>query len=288
MPTTLPTTHEREAELTLPDGRTLGYTLHGASDGPLVVVLDGPASRGLARAASPIAVELGLRLVAPDRPGFFKSTRKPHRAIADWPADHAALLDHLGAERAGILAQSGGTPYALLAAQALPERVTGVAVLGAVAPMGERENFAVSGKEMKASVRLARRAPWLLRALLRRQDPDKMASKARAQLPPADREVVEDPRLWALNLQATREILSQPEGMVEEFRLLGRPWGFALEPGTVPVAFWSGDADAWHPTPHSRYLAERLGGAPVHVVAGAATFGLMARYGDALRFAARA
>jgi hypothetical protein len=54
----------------------------------------------------------------------------------------------------------------------------------------------------------------------------------------------------------------------------------------VPVALWSGDSDVVHPTSLSRRLAGELGGAPVHVVREAATFGLMAHYGDALRFAA--
>ncbi|HEU4701156.1 MAG TPA: hypothetical protein VFS37_01645, partial [Conexibacter sp.] len=69
----------------------------GDDDRPLVVVLDGPGSRGLARAAAPIAASLGVRLAAPDRPGFGDSTLAPARGIADWPADHAALLDALGA-----------------------------------------------------------------------------------------------------------------------------------------------------------------------------------------------
>ena len=87
-----------------------GYTNLGAPAGPLVVVLDGPASRGLAHAAAASAARLGIRLVAPDRPGVRSSTPAPDRGIADWPQDHAALLDALGVPRAGILSQSGGTP----------------------------------------------------------------------------------------------------------------------------------------------------------------------------------
>ena len=65
---------ERLHHLALADGRTMSYGLYGADDGPLVVVLDGPGSRGLARAADGFAKDLGIRLVAPDRPGFFEST----------------------------------------------------------------------------------------------------------------------------------------------------------------------------------------------------------------------
>src|SRR4051794_1879020 len=102
---------ERDGVLDLPGGRRMTYALLGAPAGPLVVVLDGPGSRGLARAASPIAAELGLRLAAPDRPGWGATTLDPKRGIADWPADHAALLDALGEDSAGIVSQSGGTPF---------------------------------------------------------------------------------------------------------------------------------------------------------------------------------
>src|SRR5689334_735457 len=65
-----PSAVEREATLELPGGRTMSYATFGAEGDPLVVVLDGPGSRGLARACAPIAAELRLRLAAPDRPGW--------------------------------------------------------------------------------------------------------------------------------------------------------------------------------------------------------------------------
>src|SRR5215207_10021299 len=227
-------TAEQEGRLELPDGRVLSYATYGDPADPLVVVLDGPASRGLARAAAPIAASLGLRLVAPDRPGFGDSTPAPARGIADWPADHAALLDALGAERAGILGQSGGTPYALAAAAGLPERTTAIALIGALAPLDEPESLAEAGGELRSGARLARRAPWLLRLALRaaarstRKDPAKMARKAAKDAAPADVAVLRDPTLWALHERATAEILGQPDALAREIGVLSRPWGIDL------------------------------------------------------------
>ena len=104
----------------LADGRTISYTLHGEDAGICVVVLDGPGSRGLAAGAAPAAAELGLTLLAPDRPGFGDSSTPQNRGIAEWPADCLALLDHLEIDRFGILSQSGGTPYGLAAAASHP------------------------------------------------------------------------------------------------------------------------------------------------------------------------
>src|SRR4051794_26496003 len=185
-----PPTLEAPQLLPLPDGRTLEYRTFADPAGPLVVVLDGPASRGLARAATTAAEEAGVRLVAPDRPQL--------PDLASWAADHAVLLDALGAERAGILAQSGGTPYGLAAAAGLAERTTGLALLGALAPGLEGVSRQIAG-----AVRLARRAPWLLRLVLWAQNPRKAAAKAVAELPPVDAQVMADPRLAALNEEAT-------------------------------------------------------------------------------------
>ncbi len=294
-PTTLPAVAEHDARLRLPDGRALAYATFGDPGDPLVVVLDGPASRGLARAAAPIAASLGLRLAAPDRPGFGDSTPAPEGGIAGWPQDHAALLDALGVERAGILGQSGGTPYALVAAAALPRRTSAVALLGALAPLDDPAALAEAGGELRAGARLARRAPWLLRLVLAaaargvRKDPHKVALKVAKDAAPADAEVLRDPALWDLHERTTAEILGQPAALAREIGVLSAPWGFDPAAIEVPVAFWSGECDTRHPTSHSRRLATLLGGTPpVEVVPGAATFGLLPVYGDALRFAARA
>ena len=281
-----------EAHVDLPDGRRLGYTTYGADSGPLVVVLDGPASRGLAQASAMFAAELGIRLVAPDRPGVRTSSPAPDRGIADWPQDHAALLDALGARRAGILSQSGGTPYAIAAAAALPDRTIAIAGLGPVAPFDDPASVRELGGELRAGVRLSRRAPWLLRAVLRRfaraaaKDPKKMARKLAEGLPPADARVLEDPAWWAIHEQATQEILGQWRVFAHEIELMGRPWGVDPADVHVPVSFWSGSADTRHPTAQARRLAALIGGDPaVHVVPDAAAFGLLAIYPDALRFA---
>jgi pimeloyl-ACP methyl ester carboxylesterase len=281
-----------EAHVELADGRRLAYTLYGADAGPVVVVLDGPASRGLASAAARTAAALGIRLVAPDRPGAGRSTPAPDRGIADWPADHAALLDALGVQRAGILSQSGGTPYAIAAAAKLPQRSIALASLGPVASFDDPASVRELGGELRAAVTLARRAPWLLRALLRMfersaaKDPAKAARRAAKGLPPADARVLEDPVYWAIHEQCFAEILAQPRAVAREIDLLSQPWG--IDPGDVaaPVIFWSGSHDTRHPTAQARRLAAALPGRPpVHVVPDTAAFGLVAIFEDALRFA---
>ena len=257
-------------------------------------MLDGPGSRGLARAAAASAEALGLRLVAPDRPGFAGSTQVAGDRIGAWPGDHAALLDALGARRAGILAQSGGTPYALAAAAQSGARTTALAFVAPIGPLDERAMRTSAGIEVRRGATLGRRAPWLLRLALAgvarqtAKDPEKAAERIAADLPPRDAEIMRDPANWAMHRRATTEIFSRPDAVAREIARLARRWGVDLAAVRVPVAMWSGDRDEVHPTSHARRIAELLpGSAPVHVVEGAGTFGLMAHYGEALRFAAQ-
>jgi pimeloyl-ACP methyl ester carboxylesterase len=289
---TAPLPPARTDELVLADGRILAYGLYGAADGPLVVVLDGPGSRGLGRAAAAAAERLGVTLLVPDRPGFGGSTPTPGRSIAAVAGDLLAVVDSLGFERFGILAQSGGTPYALALAGAAGARVTGLAFVGAITPLGERDALADVSGPMRTMFSLARRAPWLLRPLLggvarrTRKDPEAAARKYAQDLPPADRAVLDDPRMWAIHATTSAEAVSSPAAFAREARMLARPWNVDLERVIAPVALWVGELDPTHPPVMSRRLAERIGGAPVTVVPGAATFGMVAVYPDLVRHAA--
>jgi pimeloyl-ACP methyl ester carboxylesterase len=281
------------SSLPLPDGRTLSYLPLGSPDGPAVLVLDGPGSRGLARAAALPAAELGIRLVAPDRPGFLASSSVDDKSFAGVARDLLVLADALGLDRFGLLAQSGGTPYALALAAAAGDRVTGLAFCGAISPLGEPDAMQDVGGPMKVPFTLARRAPVLLSPLMKagarqvRKDPKKAAQRFAGGLPPADRAVLERPEYWAIHEQETGSAISDPAAFAHEARMLARPWDVDLAAITAPVAFWVGERDLTHPPVMSRRMAQRLGGAPVHVVPDAATFGLLAVYPDALAFATR-
>lgn len=283
---------DRTHDFVLADGRTISYGLYGADDGPLVVVLDGPGSRGLGRAMDPPAVQLGIKLLAPDRPGFGRSTPTPRGSFAELASDLLALVDRLGFRRFGIVAQSGGTPYALALAGGAGDRATGLAFVGGLAPLHERHALADVTVPIRTVFLLARRAPWLLRPLLsgvarqNAKDPEAAARKYANSVPPADRIVLDDPTIWAIHATSSAEIVSRPAALAREMRMLVRPWGIDYDWITAPVALWVGELDRTHPPTMSRRLAKLLGRAPVTVVPGAATFAMLTAYPDVLRHAA--
>jgi pimeloyl-ACP methyl ester carboxylesterase len=283
----------REGVYGLPDKRKLTYGFYGATDGPLVVVLDGPGSRGLGRAAAAIADELGVRLLVPDRPGFQGSSSPPPGcSFADIADDLLGLVHSLGCERFGIITQSGGTPYALALAARAPGAVTGLAFVGGISPLGEPDALEDVRGPMRTVFVLARRAPWLLKPLVSvvarktLKDPEAAARAYASELPEADRAVLKDPRMWAVHVVTSAEAVSCTADFVREARMLAKPWNIELSGLGVPAAFWVGELDPTHPPVMSRRMAQRLGDAPVVVVPGAANFGMLAAYPDALRHAA--
>ena len=74
--------------VTTPDGRVLAVHEIGEPDGRVVFAMHGTPGCGTMRpAVGESAAELGLRLLAHDRPGYGGSTRQPGRTIASVAAD---------------------------------------------------------------------------------------------------------------------------------------------------------------------------------------------------------
>lgn len=122
--------------LRLPDGRIIEYAERGEPDGFPVFYFHGtPSNHREAEFASPES--LGIRLITPDRPGAGRSTPVVGRRLLDWPGDVVQIADALGIDRFAVVGASGGGPYALACAFAIPERLTGCAVLSGIAPMDD-------------------------------------------------------------------------------------------------------------------------------------------------------
>ena len=108
----------------LMDGRTLGFADCGEYEADPVLLFHGtPGSRLLFSNSGPLLAEHGVRVIAPERPGFGLSDPKPDRTIPGWADDVRELADHLHLERFHVAGFSGGGAYALACAAAMPKRV---------------------------------------------------------------------------------------------------------------------------------------------------------------------
>src|SRR5690242_4253772 len=87
-------------QIRLKDGRKLGYAEYGDPKGkPLFFFHGFPTSRFHAKRTDQAAKELGIRVIAPDRPGFGLSDFQIGRTLLDFPDDVLELANYLGIKK---------------------------------------------------------------------------------------------------------------------------------------------------------------------------------------------
>lgn len=123
--------------VTLPDGRLVGYRCYGSTDpdSPVVVNIHGSGlEAGFEETVHAQAcVDFGVRGIAISLPGCGFTDDKPGRVVKDWPSeDLAGVLTAEGVDTFHVTGHSQGTPHAMAAAIAYPDRCIG---LGLNAPL---------------------------------------------------------------------------------------------------------------------------------------------------------
>ncbi len=257
----------------LPDGRTVAYATYGDPAGRPVLYLHGGLSGRLdAAVLDGPAQAVGVRILAPDRPGIGGSDRSAAPDVATVAADVPAFAHALGVDRFALLAWSGGAPYAMATLAAGPGRVGAAALVGAMAPLDVARRTGEFGLLAdRVLFALAERAPWAMAAALSaaRRLPDAALRFALASdVDPAERDLVRDLDLTFLRAAFAGGVA----GTVDDYRRLGTDWGFRLADVRAPVTLWQGTADRLVPPSHARALAELLPAAQVRKVPGAGHF----------------
>lgn len=280
-----------EAHVVLPDGRRMAYAEYGPPNGYPVLYCHGfPGSRLEAQLWRPAADALGVRLIAPDRPGYGSSDPLPGRSLADFAVDAVALLDRLGIAQVGVLGISGGGPYALALLAHAPARVLRAAL---VAALGPPEALAAVHDDLAPFLRrawgLTQRKPALIpfwaafgARFLRWRS--RWAFNAQFVAGP-DLAVLADPEIRGLLRRSQREGLRRSAaGAAQDLVLYLRPWGFRLACVTTPITVWHGKFDRLVPVGMADELAARLLRSGLRVVVSEGHYSLPVRYrGEIMR-----
>ncbi len=255
----------------LRDGRQLSYAQYGDPGGfPILNNHGGLACRLDVAAAASIAESCGVRLISPDRPGVGRSDPLPDRTILDWTRDVTELLDQLEIDSFAVMGWSLGGQYAAAVGYALPPRVTRAAIIAGAIPLTEPGAFDGLPSIDRSYIRLSQRTPWAARLGFRAMTlvatcaPDLYGRLAARDLGPADAAVLEDEG-FEMFAHMSREALRQPQGVVEEYLVMVRPWGFRPEDIQVPVDIWGGTDDLLIDPSWPGELARRIPGATLHM-----------------------
>ena len=263
--------------LSLPDGRRLGYTEFGDPLGvPLCAFHGTPGSRFMFRLVHEPARRLGLRIIAPDRPGFGLSDYQENRTLADWADDVRALADKLGLARFGVAGISGGGPYVAACAALLPERVSAAALVSPVGPLHSPDG---PGNLPPAQIVTFRLLPRITPAmagafsigrLMFLNASNSMYRMIMRRAGPADEHILLRPEVRKNLLAGVIEGLRPGvQGVVQEMKIFAKPWNIPFEAIKAPVLLWQGAADNNVPVAASLRLARIIPGCELFRIEGA-------------------
>jgi pimeloyl-ACP methyl ester carboxylesterase len=249
---------------TLADGRLISWAEYGSPHGAPLVMLHGtPGSRLQCQWMDGPAAAAGVRVIAPERPGYGASGRMPTGiTYSSYADDLRQLLDHLELRSVTLCGASGGGGFALAAAFALQERVARLILLSAGLPV-PRAVLRGQALPVRLLLFLARHAPGLTGRLLSAQlsaDPDSAVGRAgRRFMPASDRRLLESPEWRRRFDEDFREALKQgPAAAVDDLALGSGPLGVDLAGLTVDTVLLHGVEDVNVPVGIARWVAAHV------------------------------
>jgi pimeloyl-ACP methyl ester carboxylesterase len=264
-------------------GRRISFAEYGRPDGRPVFWFHGTpgARRQVPLAARDAAVERGVRIIAPDRPGVGGSTAHQYDDLLGWAADVEVCADRLGVDQFAAVGLSGGGPYVLACAAAMPDRMVSGAVLGGVAPSvgPERATGGIVSLAARTHALTSRSQRLMGTGLWLGVNAMKPLSGLAFDLycrisPEGDQRVLRTPGMKEFFLDdLLRGARRQFQAVSHDIVLFGREWGFELRSITVPIHFWHGDADNIIPLAHGEHMASRVQGADLRVRPGESHLG---------------
>src|SRR3981081_3237845 len=125
-----------EGNIAVGDDRQLGFAEFGDPQARAIFWLHGtPAARRQTPAEARVYAEDNhIRLIGIDRPGIGSSTPHQYENVLAFADDLRTAADTLGIDKMAVIGLSGGGPYTLACAAAMPDRIIAAGVLGGVAP----------------------------------------------------------------------------------------------------------------------------------------------------------
>ncbi|MDH3626475.1 MAG: alpha/beta hydrolase [Acidobacteriota bacterium] len=275
-----------EHRINLTDGRTLAAAEFGDPGGTPVIYSHGfPGSRLGGELGQAAATQHRVRLIAFDRPGWGASTPQRGRRLADWPDDIAQAADQLECPRFNLVGVSGGAPFALACAAALPDRVDRVGLVCGLGPIEAMHRDDGMMGHTRFGLTLASRTPWLVRPVLAIVGPllrhffrPAVANLIR-HAGEADRATLTDPEIRPVLEREFREGFRQGgAGASADALIYGNDWGLEFAAIQAEVSLWHGDADRVVPSSLAHWVAARIPDAKTNFHPGEGHFSIVIRY----------
>lgn len=271
--------------MTLADGRVLGYAEYGDQHGfPVFYFHGGQESRLSSGFMDSTAAELGIRIIAPDRPGVGLSDFQENRTFLNWASDVEQLADILQIERFSVFGLSGGAPHVLACLVGLSDRIENASIISGATPY----NYKGTLKGMWFPVKIIH---WFasfkndkqLRKFIQQDydglvnEPEKRIKQFQKYLPKPDKTLMTDnPEYGYEFIKGSIESYKQSiDGVVQEWKLYVSDWGMDLNAIQFPLSLWYGSDDKMAPTHRGLYYEKTFSNATLKLIENEGHFSLI-------------
>jgi pimeloyl-ACP methyl ester carboxylesterase/DNA-binding CsgD family transcriptional regulator len=274
----------------LSDGRRLAYRDYGDPGGRTMLYFhEGLGSSLLPQGAQRLALELGLRIISVERPGFGQSDPHPDYSFDAVAQDVVELCDQLGLADVRLSAILSGAPSAIQTAIRLGARASRVLICSGRPP----RPTARAGNLMTRFRARLESNPWVLDtfyAILRlRLSPALVARMvgAGSGVSPGDRAYLQA-NPWVVEFVSayvTECLARTSRGAADEVKAFRRAGNLTVAELTCPLIVWHGEEDQFAPLPD---LLDYLGDKPreVRIFPGVGHMLALRHWDDMLRQAA--
>lgn len=155
---------------------TFDVTDSGPSDAPLIVLLHGfPQDRQAWQKVTPLLVDAGYRVIAPDQRGYSPGATPKSRTaypLSQLAQDVVALIDAAGAETAHVVGHDWGGAVIWQLAQAHADRIASATTLSTPHPEALLWAMRHSDQWRKSSYMALFQVPWIAERGVLRQLPE--------------------------------------------------------------------------------------------------------------------
>lgn len=251
----------------------------------LVHGFPGCADQGRLLMSTPLFED--FRLISFDRPGYGDSDYQSGLTPLKLAEQIQRLADHLNISEFRLLSVSGGAPYAMAIAHALPDRVLKLSSVAGVAPLTLKNFRHMNSPQKKA---------WILRNLipmpllnygmnkiwqsgLDRVDEFLFSDMDDFSIP--DQNVFKNPLVGPALVATVRTALKPgPLGVLHDMKIYSRSWGFSLNTIRCPVTFWHGHQDDVVSIKYSLEMRNKIPHSKLQLIEGEGHYSLPMNFRD--------
>ncbi len=263
--------------LELKEGGNLAYYEYGDVRGKPILFFHGTGSHIHVMLLHEAALEMGYRVIVPDRPGVGLSDFKKGWTLLKSVGNYVELLDILKVDKCIAMGISGGGPSLMACAHTIPERIEMVIGLACAMPLyrdksslktlGTMDRFyaRVGGKLPLVLFRIPFSLLGLMQTVMK--SPNSFAKMMSSSMCASDARLFSDPNLQYLFMRDFQELFRRgSKGPAYDAQLVYKDWGFDLADIKTRIEIFHGTEDKWVPIIFSEYLAKKAPCATLHSV----------------------